>query len=199
MPLEFQVCNLVLRRRLFGKLLNHLGLLGNAVEVGTHRGEFAAELLQRWGGQRLFCVDPWSNPPGYDDPAGRGDRHEDERMARENLKPYGGRVQFVVDTSLNAAKRFENGAFDFIYIDADHRRECVLADCLAWWPKVRRGGILAGHDLTGVWGDQVRPAVEEFAERWGLYDAWLVRGDGVDKFPPHGDAASWYFRKDPYS
>lgn len=75
-----------------------------------------------------------------------------------------------------------------MYVDARHDRKGVLADLEAWWPKVRPGGILAGHDFTTqeIWGHGpgphqnwtinydgsidvservVRGAVEDFAKR----------------------------------
>jgi hypothetical protein len=39
-----------------------------------------------------------------------------------------------------------NGSLDFVYIDGNHRFEQVVADLAAWAPKVRPGGIVAGHD-----------------------------------------------------
>lgn len=47
-------------------------------------------------------------------------------------------------------------AVDFVFVDADHSREGVMADILAWKGKVRPGGRLIGHD----WNMQsVRDAV----------------------------------------
>jgi predicted O-methyltransferase YrrM len=40
------------------------------------------------------------------------------------------------------------GSFDFVYIDARHDYASALEDIRDWWPKVRRGGILAGHDYV---------------------------------------------------
>ena len=35
---------------------------------------------------------------------------------------------------------------DFVFIDASHEADMVYLDCEAWWPKVKVGGVLAGHD-----------------------------------------------------
>lgn len=56
-------------RNQFGQLLTDMGLSGNkhlAVEIGTHRGEFAKPFLDTWTSGTLFCVDPWSVPAGYE-------------------------------------------------------------------------------------------------------------------------------------
>lgn len=46
--------------------------------------------------------------------------------------------------------RFADGTFDFIYVDARHDRLGVLEDLQAWWPKLRRGGLMAGHYYTPI-------------------------------------------------
>lgn len=48
--------------------------------------------------------------------------------------------------SISASKRFKNNSLDFVFIDAAHDYESVKADILAWLPKVKNNGILAGHD-----------------------------------------------------
>jgi predicted O-methyltransferase YrrM len=49
-------------------------------------------------------------------------------------------------TSLEGAGRVADGSLDFVYIDANHRYEAAITDIQAWAPKVRQGGIVAGHD-----------------------------------------------------
>jgi hypothetical protein len=75
---------------------------------------------------------------------------------------------------------------DVVYLDARHDFRSVSEDIRIWWPKVRPGGILAGHDyLLGYDHDTlitVKPAVDEFARHEGLllfttldpYPTWFV-------------------------
>ena len=58
------------------------------------------------------------------------------------------RVKVIRDFSINASFQFENNFFDFVYIDADHTYEASYMDICAWYPKVKPGGILAGHDYN---------------------------------------------------
>jgi len=37
-----------------------------------------------------------------------------------------------------------------VFIDANHSYEYVLADIIAWYPKIKIGGILCGHDYFDV-------------------------------------------------
>jgi hypothetical protein len=60
---------------------------------------------------------------------------------------------------------------------------------------VKSGGILAGHDLTGIWEGQVKPAVTEFAEREGIKVVWIVLGEKW-RGSVYGDCASWWVSKE---
>ena len=48
--------------------------------------------------------------------------------------------------AFRAVTRFEDNSIDFVYVDARHDYKGVLEDLRLYWPKVRQGGILAGHD-----------------------------------------------------
>jgi cephalosporin hydroxylase len=45
-------------------------------------------------------------------------------------------------------KEFKDASLDFVYLDGDHQTDAVVADIDAWKPKIRKGGILAGHDIN---------------------------------------------------
>ncbi len=70
----------------------------------------------------------------------------------------------ILTTSIQAAGLFQPSSVDFCFIDADHTYASVLADLHAWWPKVKPGGTLAGHDYrqSASWLVGVTPAVHEF-------------------------------------
>jgi predicted O-methyltransferase YrrM len=50
-------------------------------------------------------------------------------------------------TSVDAAQQFADGSLDAVYIDAEHDPISVRSDVNAWKNKVRKGGILCGHDF----------------------------------------------------
>ena len=79
------------------------------------------------------------------------------------------RITIIRDYSLNASKSFPDEYFDFVYLDADHTYAAVKADLEAWWRKVKKGGILAGHDYFKRFANGVTfgviEAVDEFCDR----------------------------------
>ena len=59
-------------------------------------------------------------------------------------------------TSVDASKIIEDNSIDFIYIDANHID--VATDLKCWFPKLKEGGIIAGHD----YGGKVKEDVDKF-------------------------------------
>lgn len=136
-------------------LLNDRGLTQEAVEVGTDRGLFARAFLERWKGEFLYCVDDWQS---YAEMPWK--REGDFLFAVAQLAPHAARCRIVQLDSKQAARVLPS--VGFVYIDAAHDYASVTADIANWWPKIKPGGVLAGHDidLPGV-----RQAVDEFAAR----------------------------------
>jgi Methyltransferase domain len=128
-------------------LLNARGLLGRGAEIGVMKGNYSAHILREWRGRELISVDPWLEHP------------ENADHARRVLGAFGDRSRIMQTTSVEAAAQVPDAGLDFAYIDALHDYDSVKADLEAWFPKVRPGGILAGHDypMPGV-----RAAVDEF-------------------------------------
>ncbi|NOZ20548.1 MAG: class I SAM-dependent methyltransferase [Planctomycetes bacterium] len=157
-------------------LLNRRGLVGEGAEIGVNVGFFSEKILADWRGSKLYCVDPWREFPQeeYTDRANVSQEKQDElyQQTVERLKPFGDRVELMRTTSEEAAKAFEDGQLDFVYIDAQHHYEAVKEDIALWYPKVRKGGILCGHDyLDGHVRDcliGVKSAVDEFIGETGL-------------------------------
>jgi len=176
-------------------LLNILNLRGTGVEIGVQRATFSELILSEWSGTKLYSIDPWMefDDPGYEDKANVEDSAQEAnfQQTQQRLKRFGERSEIIRKTSLEGADDFENASLDFVYIDAQHHYEAVVEDLAAWFPKVRAGGLIAGHDyLDGlIDGDLfgVRRAVDEFANREGLTVAATLEPD----YP------SWFILKPP--
>ena len=80
----------------------------------------------------------------------------------KNIEPVKDIVKMIHMDSISASQQFADNSLDFVFIDGSHLYEAVLADINAWLPKVKTGGIIAGHDIDGPEEfNGVRKAVEE--------------------------------------
>lgn len=82
----------------------------------------------------------------------------------DNMNKTGSSDHIIIKRKLShqAALDFENESLDFVFIDAAHDYESVKLDIQSWFPKVKNGGVIAGHDIN--WPG-VQLAVEEHIEK----------------------------------
>lgn len=124
---------------------NEVGVNGYAVEVGTFSGENAVIMAKYFN--RVVTIDPWLNGYDKDDHASNADMAEVEKKYLERTEPFIN-ISHIKLPSIEASKQFDDESVDLVYLDGDHQTDAVVADIDAWKPKVRKGGILAGHDIN---------------------------------------------------
>ena len=126
--------------------------LKEGVEIGVFKGQFSRLLLERWPG-KLWLVDPWrafSDEEGYID-ASNHKNHQTAYMETMNrLEGFESRAFMLRGLSSDMAGRFQDGELDFAYIDGNHAYDWVVEDIELWWPKIKSGGFLMGHDYLGL-------------------------------------------------
>ncbi len=152
-------------------------------EIGVEQGAYSEVLCRANPELQLLCVDAWTAYPGYRDHVTQSKLDGFYAATCERLKPY--RAQPVRAFSLDAAKNVENRSLDFVYIDASHRFEHVVADLAAWVPKVKTGGIVAGHDMRRVKGNgyfHVPQAVHGWTSAYQIRPWFVLRGDRSPSF-----------------
>jgi predicted O-methyltransferase YrrM len=133
------------------------------VEVGSWKGLSAYYMATRIrdSGKRIafYCVDHWLGSPEHqNDPdvvAGR--LYETFLRNVAEVRSY---VEPLRMPSLDAARRFDDGSCALVLIDAAHEYDAVKNDIRAWWPRVAKGGMLAGDDYD--WPGVQRAVNEAF-------------------------------------
>lgn len=134
-------------RQELGDFLNRHGLLGTGAEIGTAAGTYASEIMARWKGSKLICVDPWARQPMD---VYREDHHKNDYDAWYNqcveLARLDPRIELRRMFSHQGVVGIADESLDFVYIDANHAYAAVLLDMDTWFSKVKHGGVFGGHD-----------------------------------------------------
>lgn len=144
------------------------------VEVGAYLGRsslyLASRIKQSGKTIRLYVVDRWDGYVyGEDEAEALQTPHVFDQFVR-NVRLS--RVEDVIYPlkmeSSEAAHLFEDGTLDFVFLDADHGYEAVDRDLQAWFPKVKRRGVLGGHDYLNADFPDVRRAADDFFQQQQL-------------------------------
>ena len=137
-------------------------------EVGVWEGKASRSMLFHLPMLTLYMVDLWeelqSNPSLVVTKEMAEEAHKKAISATEFA---GSRRLILFASSEKASQQIPDHALDFVFIDADHMYPSIYADLRLWFPKVRPGGLMIGHDYEQRWG--VKQAVDEYAKE-GKYD-----------------------------
>jgi len=156
--------------RLYFEMVQKFSSGSKFVEVGCWKGKsasyLAVELINSGKNIEFYCVDTWE---------GSIEHHEqmpDQLPSLydtfiDNMKPLENTYIPLRMPSIEASSKFEDSSLDFVFIDASHEYQDVKDDIAAWLPKIKKGGILAGHDYMLP---SVNNAVNESINVNGLID-----------------------------
>ena len=139
-----------------------------AVEILNSRKNIIFDVVDKFNFNEDSNLDEIAQMYGY-----KGDFYN---VFIQNIEP----VKFVIrhiwrmDTAA-AAEMYQDRSVDFVFVDDSHTYSNTRADVIAWLPKLKSGGVIAGHDIGR---DSVKKAVDE------LLDWQKV------------SASCWYYRKD---
>jgi predicted O-methyltransferase YrrM len=135
------------------------------VEIGIAEGFTSERLLKCNDTLVLHCIDPFAD---YVDWNGNNlnDRQIRKQEFLEKTEQFKDHRHVYEKTSDDAVSEFEDGSLDFIFIDGLHTYDQVKKDMENFYPKIKSGGLFAGHDYTVI--AAVNKAVTEFADKHGI-------------------------------
>lgn len=157
-PRTFRFIPPIRKREELGYLLEKENWTVGA-EIGVLRGDFAKEILTRWPKcTKYVLVDAWREMENYHDLSNKNNdiQERNYQSTLKKLEPWSNKTEICRDFSVQCALRYypdqqKKMEFDFVYIDARHDYKGVTEDLIYWWPLVREGGIMAGHDFVTQW------------------------------------------------
>jgi len=182
----------VLKNRL--ELARHFAELGfkSGAEIGVAEGRYSEILCQNIPGLKLIAVDNWDSYRTTRRTL--TNKMTGEELTGERLAPYNATI--IKKPSLDAVKDIPDESLDFVFIDADHTYQAVKNDIREWSKKVRKGGIVSGHDYyvfpkSGNRG--VIDAVDEYVKEHGLELLTTAWDDNYKRWDERQPC--WYFVK----
>ena len=139
----------------------------NGAEVGVASGRNARDMFRIIPDLHLYLVDPYTAYFRYSQALC-------DKRYKGMMKLLENRCKTVLRmTSLEASQQVEDESLDFVYIDGDHRFPAVMLDILLWVPKVRKGGIVAGHDYYHFYQSGVVDAVQAYTRAMRI-NQWYI-------------------------
>lgn len=143
-------------------------------EVGSWKGLSTSVLAETVAPRRghIYAIDHWRG--AHDTKQAQKAKSEDiYAIFKENMKKLGfwHMVHPLVMSSEVALEIFKDNTLDFAYIDADHSYDAVKRDILGWWSKLKRGGILCGHDCEGYYSqypEAIREMIDQSLDLQGI-------------------------------
>ncbi len=136
------------------KLFKKLKITTGA-ELGVAAGWYSKHLVTSHMFQKFYCIDKWN------------DHHDEkERLFVQNTLGILPQVTILHESFESAVSKFEDNYFDFIYIDGyAHTGQDEGKTLIEWWPKLRTGGIFAGHDYCPVRWPKTYHQVNQFLQK----------------------------------
>jgi SAM-dependent methyltransferase len=148
-------------------------------EIGCWTGKASCALAQiaKDHNGHLTSIDWFKGAEGYDgkttlsnlDRAGRYCNISQIWKDNIDAQELTNSVTLVEKKSLDAVKDFADNYFDVIFIDGDHRYSWFKKDLDLWYPKVKKGGLICGHDC-----DILLDGANEFIETLSEVDCATI-------------------------
>jgi hypothetical protein len=157
------------------------------IEVGVWEGANLIPIAKNFPKVKCYGVDSYdymeySNQLSLKDDKSYLLKSESENVYNKTLsytKKYSN-FHLIRKSSSDAAKEFEQESVDLVFIDANHSYESVKNDIDLWLPKVKKGGVLSGHDYSIRFFGVIQAVNEKL---------------GTDNIVVKSSDATWYYYK----
>lgn len=129
------------------------------LEIGSYMGESTFIFGVSDVFLEIHCIDPFEGHEKFN-----LDNNYDWNFVEEQFKintRFFNTINLHKNYSNKVINKFDDDYFDFIYIDASHRYEDVKRDIQTFLPKLKKNGIMAGHDYHEEKWPGVTNAVNE--------------------------------------
>jgi hypothetical protein len=154
---------------------------GVFVELGCYKGKstsfIGVEIHKRKRDINFIAIDSFqgaTNSTDVNEIKAYEGISEIEESYTYNVSLIGNKIKTIVSLTDEAAQYFEDGSVDVIFVDGGHSYEVVKADILAWLPKMKKGGIMAGHDFN-AWEGVNKAVTEIFGTPHKVEnDCWFI-------------------------
>lgn len=145
-----------LKHRIFPRPFERLSQIHDkpslvGIEIGVCGGDHAISLMENLNIAKLYCIDPYDLYDDYEE----GKKHygksqlnlkATEKFAKERLSNYKEKIVWIKKPSDIAISDIEEKV-DFVYIDGNHSFDYVCRDIANYFPLIKDGGVLGGHDF----------------------------------------------------
>ena len=173
-------------------LVNSLPDNGTLVEIGSFRGKslssIASTIIRK--NLKVYAIDIFDQvdpTPEYNEPDVTSKKAGMYADFMDAMKTFGltNHVTPMPLQSLEAAKKFDPQSVDMVFIDADHAYEPVKADIDTWWPIIKNGGVISGHDYDHngrYWPGVYKAVHERFGQPYFGTKVWSVKKINENEF-----------------
>jgi len=124
-----------LNRPSLQNLVGKKDLIG--AEVGVRRGKNAIDMLKKLSIKKLYLIDTWTTSP-----------KASKEITLKTLKEFKDKFVILTGYSSEMCEYIKDDELDFVYIDGNHRYKGVKSDIENYYPKVKNGGLICGHDYV---------------------------------------------------
>jgi len=143
-------------------------------EIGVYYGEYNEKFCQV--GIFMYAIDPWVT---FEECGGKikpQERYDGIYAHAKKLLSQYDNCKIIRKTSMDAVKDFTDESLDFVYIDGDHGFKGIACDIVEWEKKVRKGGIVAGHDYSGQSCQYVPFVVDAYVKAYKIKNFTTIGG-----------------------